>query len=98
MNFNIIILPQAQAEIELSYLYYKNKVSTQIAKKYINEIELAYKVLNKNPFFNVIKKNYRALPLKKFPFLIIFEVFEDIKTVKILSVFNTNQDTKKYPE
>lgn len=98
MNYNLIILHQAQAEIELSYLYYKNKVSTQIVKKYISEIELAYKVLKKNPFFQVIKKNFRALPLKIIPFLIIFEVFEDIKTVKILSVFNTNQNTNKYPD
>ena len=98
MNYKIIVEPEAQLDIENSFFYYKNKVSLQVAKQFIKAVQASYKTLKSNPFYEVRTKNFRAFPLKKFPFLIFFEVFEEIKTIKIISVFNTEQDQLKYPE
>jgi hypothetical protein len=61
-----------------------------------DEIENAYATLKTNPFFQIRSKHYRALPLKKYPYLIFFEVLEKERIVKVLSFFNTPQDHKKW--
>jgi len=45
----------------------------------------------------VLSKQYKALPLKHFPFLLFFEVLEKQRVVKILALFNTSQNPEKYP-
>jgi plasmid stabilization system protein ParE len=98
MNFKIIVEPEAQLDIENFFQYYKNKATLHIAKLFVKNIQASYKKLKINPFYEVKTKQYRAYPLKKFPFLIFFEVFEDSKTIKIISVFNTEQHQQKYPK
>ena len=51
-----------------------------------------------NPFFEIKIKNYRVLPLSKFPYIIIYKILEDTKIVDIVSIFHTSQNPKKYPK
>lgn len=98
MNFKIIIEPQAQKDIEFAYLYYKQKVSVKVAKQFFSDLNHAYKNLKINPFYQIRLKNYRALPLKKFPYIIFFTILEDTKEIMILALFNTHQSPEKYPQ
>ena len=42
-------------------------------------------------------KNFRGLPLKKFPYIIFFQVDEIRKLISINAVFQGNQDIDKRP-
>ncbi len=62
-----------------------------------NELNQALDALEINPFFQFRYKNIRALPFKSLPYLIFFEVEEQEKVVYIYAIFNTHQNSNKYP-
>ena len=97
MNYNLVILDQAQEEINNAYEYYL-EISFSVMKSFNNQLEMAYQSLETNPFFQFRYKKLRALPFKTFPYMIFFDINEEEKVVYIYSVFNTNQDPEKYPE
>jgi mRNA-degrading endonuclease RelE of RelBE toxin-antitoxin system len=97
MAFKLIIEPEAQKEIDKAFDYYKSvSDDMNVLINLYDEIENAYVTLKTNPFFQIRSKHYRALPLKKYPYLIFFEVLEKERIVKVLSFFNTPQDHKKW--
>ncbi len=97
MNYNIVIEPRALFDIQDAIDYYDSK-KIRLGEYFLETINEHIEILEKNPIFQFRYKDYQALPIKKFPFLILFYVDEKSKTVYIMSVFNTNQDTKKYPK
>lgn len=98
MAYNVVVEPEAQQDIDDAIHYY-SKVSddTKMLVNLLTEIENAYSALSLNPFYEKRSKHYRALPLKKYPYLMFFEVLEKHKTVKIIALFNTLQDPNKRP-
>lgn len=97
MIYKIIVSPKAQIEIEEISEYYFH-ISFSILTKFYTELENAYKYLEKNPHFQTRYKNYRAIPIKKFPYLLFFLIDETNKTIKVLSCFNTSRSPKIYPK
>ena len=97
MAYTLIIEPSAQADIEEAYDYYFTK-GIHVAELLFEDLQHAYNVLAINPFFQIRTKNYRALPLKSFSYLFFFIIDEEKKHVKIIALFNTNQNTNKYPQ
>ena len=97
MTYNLIITPKAHSQIESHYIFYKNNVSKTVAQKFQKELLSSYKSLIINPFYKRYNDNYRVFPLSKFPFIIFYELDEIQKLIKIVAVFNTKQDTSKYP-
>ena len=97
MSYKIRVSPIAQSHIEDAFYYYKNKTSLTVATNFKNSLAQVYKILSINPFFEIRAQNYRAIPLKKFPYIIFFEVDQAHKEVKVIAIFNTNRNTVKYP-
>lgn len=97
MDYKIIVSPKAQIEIEDILDYYFH-ISFTVSTKFYTELENAYKYLETNPHFQTRYKNYRAVPIKKFPYLLFFIIEEKTKTIKILSCFNTSRSPQKYPK
>lgn len=96
MEYKIIISLRAHEEIDNAidyYLLYSLKASVI----FIEELENAYKLLTKNPFFAVRYKNIRAIKIKKFPYSLYFIVNESNKTVKILACFHSKRNPQKLP-
>ncbi len=91
MNYKIIVEPEAQLDIENSFFYYKNKVSLQVAKQFIKAVQASYKTLKTNPFYEVRTKNFRAFPLKKFPFLIFLKFLKAPKQSKLSQYLTRNK-------
>ncbi len=79
MSYKIIIEPEAQLDIETSYQYYKDFANLKTAKLFLKQWRLSYKALQINPFYQIRLKNYRTLPFNKFPFLIFFQILEEVK-------------------
>ena len=97
MSYNLVILDQAQEEINQAYEYYL-EISFSVMKSFDDQLEKAYQSLETNPFFQFRYKRLRALPFKSFPYMIFFDINEEEKVVYIYSVFNTNQSPENYPE
>lgn len=97
MDYKIIVSPKAQIEIEDISEYY-SQINFTVLTKFYSELENAYKYLETIPHFQTRYKNYRAIPIKKFPYLLFFVIDETTKTIKILSCFNTSKSPKKYPK
>jgi plasmid stabilization system protein ParE len=97
MKYNLVILEQAQQEIELAFEYYQ-QFSIASLISFNNQLEDVYKILETNPMFQFRYQKLRGVPLKSLPYLVFFSVDEVKKTVYIYSVFNTFQNTIKYPK
>ena len=95
MDFEIRILPRAKLEIEEAIAWYSSK-KLELGKELSKEINLVFDLLRFDPFlFNTNRKNYRQVPLKRFPYVIIYRVFEN--EILVQSVFNTHQNPTKKP-
>lgn len=96
MVFKVVISRLAESEIEQTIDYYENK-RIGLGKDFLVYFKGYLKILKTNPELFSIKKTpfYRELPLKKFPFVIIYEVFQN--EVIIYSVFHTSRNPTKKP-
>lgn len=96
MAYNVKMSSLAEQNVDNALAYYSD-VSLSVAESFFTSLNESLLILKTNPFFEVRYQKVRVLPLKKFPFLLLFEVDEADKTVLVLSVFNTYQSTDKYP-
>jgi hypothetical protein len=96
MAYKIQLEKRALIEIDDALEYY-SKISNKVLKNFDNELQKAYKTIAKNPFFQKRYKNFRVLPLKKHPFIIVFTIDEESEMIKIFAVFNTSQNPDKLP-
>jgi toxin ParE1/3/4 len=97
MGYKIQFRKSALQEIENALDYYLS-ISPNVGFLFDKDLENALKILMKNPFFEIKIKNYRVLPLSKFPYIIIYKILEGTKIVDIVSIFHTSQNPKKYPK
>ena len=97
MDFKIIVSKKAQYEIENATEYYA-EINLKLTLKFYSELTATYKKLELNPNYQIRHKNYRAIPLKGFPFLLFYVYDEKSKIIKILSCFHTSKNSKKYPK
>lgn len=96
MVFKIKILKIAEFEIDESIEFYEGK-RKGLGKQFFIYLKSYYTILKTNPELFQIKKEpfFRELPLKKFPFIIVFEIFND--EVFIHSVFHTSRNPLNKP-
>lgn len=61
--------------------------------EFLKELVEYYKKLESHPMaFHKIKKNYRQVALKRFPYVILFEILK--REVVIYAVFHTSRSPK----
>jgi plasmid stabilization system protein ParE len=91
--YQLIIRPRATEMAEKAYDWYEGQ-QPGLGKLFIAELISCYDKLETWPAaYTVINKNYRHIVLKTFPYVVIFEIFED--KVVIFSVFHTSQSPRK---
>ncbi len=97
MEFDIIIAPRAQKEIENAIDFYA--VHSLIAAKYfIDSLSECYHKLSANPYFAIRYRNIRGIKLRKFPFSLYFVINENRNIVKILSYFHNRKNPSHRPK
>ena len=87
----LIIDPEAQIEIDKAIEWY-GSAKEGLGFEFYNYLEGYFKTLQQNEAYFQIKRKpiFRELPLKRFPYVIIYEhTYEEIY---IYSVFNTRKD------
>lgn len=98
MAYKAIVSPIAKADIKRAVAYYKKKASLKIAQNFLKDYELTLQKIVENPLFKIYYKDFRGLLLlKKYPYIIFYQIDHDKKLILIKAVFNAKQDTRKRP-
>lgn len=95
MIYELEIKEEADFEITEGYLYYERK-RIGLGEEFLECIEYYLQRICENPkHFQIKKKNYREAYIRRFPYLIIYEIEEN--AIIVYSVFNTPQNPEKKP-
>jgi hypothetical protein len=95
MKYSLEIKDEANLETIEAYLYYEGK-RTGLGEEFLEHLDTYFDRITANPkHFPKKRKPYREAFIKRFPFLIIYEIEKN--KVIVYSVFNTwqNPDKKK---
>ena len=91
--YKLEIVEEAQLEIIEAYSYYESK-QFGLGEKFLKELDQYFEEIIESPkHFEIKNKNYREAYIRRFPYLIIFEIEE--QKIVVYSVFNTPQDPAK---
>lgn len=93
MAYTLEVKNEANLEIFEAYLHYEEKRSG-LGEAFLNHLDVYFDRITTNPkHFPQKRKRYREAFIKRFPYLIIYEITKD--KVIIYSLFNTSQDPDK---
>jgi len=96
MVYKLEIWNKAKIEIIEGYFWYVSKKSN-LGFEFIEEVEEMFEYINKYPEHYQIKykERYREAVLKRFPYLIIYEIIQ--QTMVVYAVFPTKDYPNKKP-
>lgn len=97
MAYKIITNPEANRDIVNSFEYYKNVAGKKVANSFFKDFKFTLNKLQKVAYFQKIHNDFHRLPLRVYPFIIIYKIEKQIETIKIFRVFHTSQNPEKYP-
>lgn len=97
MGYKLNVLLREELEVAEAIEYY-SEINDELAAKFLDNLESAYSHLKSNPYFQKRYRNIRGLPIKNFPYLLLFTIDKNKKEVEVLSCFQTAQNPKKYPD
>lgn len=94
MASKLIIEPEAQIEIEEAIDWYETQ-QIGLGLEFLNYLDGYFQTLKTQKALFEIKRKpvFRELPLKRFPYIIIYEVIQN--QIIVYSVFHTFQDPIK---
>jgi hypothetical protein len=96
-SYQLEIKEEVFEDIQNGIDYYNFK-KTGLGRKFFAAVQLEYKTIVKNPFFQLRYENVRCLPIRKFPYMIHFIVEEEKKKIVVLGVINTYLYPEKWIE
>lgn len=91
----IEVTSSASIDIQDAVSYY-DEISKTVADKFLDDLEHTLQIIKKNPHFQIRYKEIRCLRLKKFPFLVHFQLVETEPLAKVIAVLHTSRDTKDW--
>ncbi len=97
MIFKIIFTPDAEQDIQNASDYYFTRVSQKVGQLFFEDLRSSLDSIEHNPYYQKRIKNFRTLPLKRFPYILFFELIEERALVRVVALFNTYQTPEKYP-
>lgn len=93
MKYTLEVKEEANREIIEAYLYYEEK-RAGLGEEFLEHLDTYFERITTNPkHFPQKRKPYREAFIKRFPFLVIYEIKKD--KVIVYSVFNTWQNPEK---
>lgn len=91
-HYKILFNELAESEFVIAFQYYEQQ-QIGLGVKFEIDTEFIIQHISENPYIFQRKfKHYREAPLNKFPYFIVYEIFE--KTVMINSFFHTSRNPK----
>ena len=97
MIYKVVIEPRAILDLQDAIDYYESK-QNGLGEYFCQVVDEHVETLTKSPFFQIRYKDYHGFPIIKFPFILLYYIDEKLKTIYIMSVFNTSLNPSKYPK
>jgi len=98
MAYKLIYSYKAEKDVENTIKFYDIVASKKIAKAFQRALLNAEETLKKTAFFEKIYQDFHRLPLKVFPYILIYKIEKEKEIIKIYRVFHTSQNPEKYPK
>ncbi len=93
MGYKLILDDKATFEIQDSYQYYE-LISKELSNRFFKTVWNYLEKIQNNPYlFSSINDSIREAYIKKFPFVIVYEIVG--KTIIVYSVFHTSRNPGK---
>lgn len=93
MAYDLEVKDEANVEIIEAYLYYEEK-RIGLGEEFLEHLDTYFDRITANPkHFPQKREPYREAFIKRFPFLVIYEISK--RKVIVYSVFNTWQNPEK---
>ena len=96
MSYRLKVNERAQLEIEDAVGFLESKSSVKIAIEFSEIVVETYQYIKSNPFLFQLTERYYQVPLRKFKYIMTYEV--DEQTIIITSIFHTSQNPTKKPQ
>lgn len=88
----LVIKPRAVAMMQEAYRWYENQ-KQGLGEEFLLELDQYYIKLQNHPqFFGKIKKNFRQAALRRFPYVIVYEIIKN--EVVVFAIFHTKRNPK----
>ena len=92
MPYSILISPNAVRDLEAAIGYY-NERSENLGYRFAALVAKYFERIASVPTASSVRyKNIRCKPMITFPYLIMYTINDDTKSIQILRIFNTHQD------
>ncbi len=90
--YSLIIKPRAILMTKDAYDWYEEQ-KLGLGEEFLDELDGIYNKLSSHPeYFGKVKKNFRQAALKRFPFVIVYEIIK--AEVVVFAVFHTSRNPK----
>ena len=94
MKYDVVIKEEADEDVANAFSWYEDQ-KEGLGERFLLCLDEYYDVISENPHIFQAKYNARRQAiLKRFPYVIIYEVEEN--TVVVYAVFHTSQNPKKW--
>ncbi|SRR5258705_8336558 len=95
MKYRLILRERAIIEINDAYDWYEDK-KEGLGELFLEEFKEYAITIFKNPAsFRTTYKKFREVPIKNFPFIIVYFIDDRKNKIIIISVFHTSRNPKK---
>ncbi len=88
-TFTFFIDPVAKTDIQEGIAYYNSKVKG-LGRKFHIEVKAAFKIIIQNPYFQVRYNEVRCLPLKKFPYMVHYQIHPELNAITVYAVIHAS--------
>ena len=94
--FSIELSDEAEVDFEKSYEFYFED-SSKVADTFFKRINLGFENIKQNPYsFPIAHKNVRKYVVKKFPFVIYYQILD--KVIQVIALFHTSRNPEIWNE
>ena len=95
-KYKLVISPGVYDDIRNAVEWY-DKQQKGLGSKFYAQLTNEFRLLMKNPHFQLRYSNIRCFPVKKFPFLIHLHVNDKEGIVYIEAIIHTSQNSENWP-
>ena len=93
MKYDVLFKEEANLDVFEARNWYESR-RIGLGEELLDEIEGCVNILKRDPqIYRIRKRNCRYCPLKRFPYVIVYEIFD--RQVIVFAVFNTYQHPRR---
>ena len=98
VKFTLDIEPEAFDDIQKAVDFYNSR-KPSLGKRFYNTVDKQFNFLKRNySLFAIRYDDIRCMPVKKFPYMIHYQILEKQQTVSVKAIFGTHDNPDKWED